>query len=66
MNAIGIAIQNIFVLCVSLVLGAAWLAGFAINGSAWNIIPIYAWYVTLEKAMNFYHIFGYVATAGGA
>ena len=61
MHMIGIAINGFFYSIISLILGISWLAGFAFSGSAWCIIPFYAWYVVIEKAMSHYHIFGYVS-----
>ncbi len=56
---IGKALENIFVLIISMILLIAWLMGFVINGSWWNIIPLCAWYNVVEKVMEYYHFLGY-------
>lgn len=61
MDSFAEALYDIFITIVGLFLGITWLAGFAISGSAWSIIPFYAWYAVIEKAMNFYQIFGYTS-----
>ena len=42
MDELSITIRSIFMTCISLFLGIAWLAGFAFSGSSWAIIPFYA------------------------
>lgn len=57
----GKALENIFTIIIGLILIIAWLMGFAITGSWWNIIPPYAWYNVIEKAMHYYHFLGYTS-----
>ena len=52
-------INKILSSIIGIILCIAWLAGFAISGSGWAIIPFYAWYCVIELAMNYYQIFGY-------
>lgn len=58
---LGKSLENIYSITISLILMVMWIMGFVINGSWWNIIPFYAWYVVIEKTMNHYHFLGYIS-----
>jgi len=45
---------------ISFLLMVMWITGFILSHSWWGIIPFYAFYVFIERAMDYYHILGYI------
>ncbi len=55
------SLENIFYMFASLILLAAWLAGFVIAKGFWSTLsctfPFYAWYLVVEQFILKYNIF---------
>lgn len=54
-----LAISNFFNSILYILILVWWMVGIVLSKSFWAIIPIYAWYVVVERVMDYYHLLGY-------